>query len=110
MTKYSRDRHARELDGPRLAVQVAEPADLTKLRARVTTLPRYTPIFSAAEVRGRFGVPMWSAFPYRPDTSRELRATSRAFAFRPGRRRGIVLAHLRARALVATGRGRPQLE
>lgn len=96
-----------ELTSPRVAVQVAELADLTKLRARVATLPRYSPLFSEAEVRERFGVPMWSAFPYRPDTSTELKATSRAFAFRPGLRLGIVLARLQARALVARVKAHP---
>ena len=81
--------------------QAAEPADYRKLRARISSLPRYAPLFSEEDTSARLGRPLWETFPYRPDTRDDIHAISRAFAFRPGLRLGLVLARMQARALVA---------
>ena len=90
-----------ELSRKEIPTQAAELGDYLKLRARIPSLPRYAPLFSEADVRARFDRPLWDTFPYRPDTRDDIHAVSRAFAFRPGLRLGLVLARMQARALVA---------
>lgn len=90
-----------ELSRKESATQTAELADYRKLRARIPSLPRYAPLFSEEDASVRFGRPPWETFPYRPDTRDDIHAVSRAFAFRPGLRLGLVLARMQARALVA---------
>ncbi|MBK8213252.1 MAG: hypothetical protein IPK71_05820 [Myxococcales bacterium] len=90
-----------ELSRKDVPVQAAELADYQRLRARIPSLPRYAPLFSDADVRARFDRPLWDTFPYRPDTREDIHAVSRAFAFRPGLRLGLVLARMQARALIA---------
>jgi hypothetical protein len=90
-----------ELSRKGSAVQAAELADYRKLRARIPSLPRYAPLFSEEDTSARLGRPLWETFPYRPDTRDDIHAISRAFAFRPGLRLGIVLARMQARALAA---------
>lgn len=97
-----------ELTRKEIPAQAAELTDYTKLRARIPSLPRYAPLFSEADVQARFGRSLWDTFPYRPDTHEDIHAVSRAFAFRPGLRLGLVLARMQARALVAHVVGHPR--
>jgi len=65
--------------------------------------PRYRPLFD-----GDAEAPRSETFPYRPDVDTEIHARSRAFAYRPGLRLGILLNRLQARSLVAHVTGHPR--
>jgi hypothetical protein len=90
-----------ELSRSTVPTQVAELSDFKKFRARVSGMPRYAPLFSESDVRERFERSMWETFPFRPDTRDDIHSVSRAFAYRPGLRLGIVLARLQAQSLVS---------
>lgn len=89
-----------ELTNAKVPVQVAELADLRAFRKDVAPKhPRYAPLFATPP---REGIdPTAETFPYRPDVREDIHALSRAFAFRPGLRLGILLNRLTARMLVA---------
>ena len=83
-------------------VQKAEFADYKKFRAQVASLhPRYSPLFSAERVRKNLGRDIYASFPYRPDNSTQVRNVSRAFAFRPELRMGILYNRLTAQHVAA---------
>ena len=91
-----------ELTNRTVAVQAAELGDYRQFRRDVASKhPRYAPLFRDATVQASLGRPIYETFPYRPDDSADIHAISRAFAFRPGLRLGILLNRLQARALVA---------
>lgn len=98
-----------ELTNPKVAVQAAELADYRKFRRDVAPKhPRYAPLFAAP---ARDGVdPAAETFPYRPDVRDDIHAISRAFAFRPGLRLGILLNRLTARMLVAHVQRHPRFD
>lgn len=80
-----------ELNNPAVAVQREELADYTRFRERAaSTEPRYAPLFAAAAPSA---YPTW---PYRPDVETDIHAPSRAFAYRPGLRLGVLLNRLTA--------------
>lgn len=85
------------------AVQTKEFSDYRQFLKMVATKhPRYSPLFSNARVQKYLGRDLYASFPYRPDTSAKTRDVSRAFAFRPELRLGIVYNRLLAQNLTAS--------
>jgi hypothetical protein len=88
-----------ELTGD-VAVEEKEFADYRAFRAKtVPTHPRYSPLYFDKRVESRLGLKMYPSFPYRPDVSERIRDTSRAFAFRPALRLGILYNRLMAQSV-----------
>ncbi|MBX3228605.1 MAG: hypothetical protein KIT84_08130 [Labilithrix sp.] len=82
-------------------VQERELEDYGKFRREVATrsLPRYTPLFDAANVRAQLrGTQIYASYPYRPNLDTNIEAVSRSFAFRPSLRLGILANRLMAQA------------
>jgi hypothetical protein len=91
-----------ELSSTKVAVQAAEHHDYEAFRKGLgATSARYTPLFDAARVKRTAGVDIYAFWPYRPDLDEKITAPSRAFAFRPGLRLGVVLNRLQAQMLAA---------
>jgi hypothetical protein len=91
-----------ELTSTKVAVQVAEMRDYQAFRANAgKTHPRYAPLFAAERVKRTANVPIYPTWPYRQDLEENINAPSRAFAFRPGLRLGIVLSRMQAQMLAA---------
>jgi hypothetical protein len=89
-----------ELSNVKVAVQVAELADYRRFIAGAATRsPRYAPLFAPANVEAAVKREPYETFPYRPDLREDIHAPSRAFAFRPGLRLGVLLNRLQARSL-----------
>lgn len=90
-----------ELTG-KTPVQVAEFTDYKKFRlGNGKNHPRYSPLFSNERVRRYLGMEIYQSYPYRPDNSEQVQNTSRAFAFRPELRFGILYNRLNAQNLVS---------
>lgn len=91
-----------ELGSDKVAVQAAERRDYEAFRKGLgATSPRYTPLFDAQRVKRSAGIDLYPFWPYRPDLDEKITAPSRAFAFRPGLRLGVVLNRLQAEMLAA---------
>ncbi len=89
-----------ELTDTSKEVQAIEARDYADFRRLVSTdrLPRYAPLYDANDVRTLLrGTEPYATFPYRQDTNTEIHAVSRAFAFRPSLRFGILANRLMAR-------------
>jgi hypothetical protein len=63
--------------------------------------PRYKPLFSDARVERTLGLKLYPSFPYRQSNVEKARDVSRAFAFRPNLRMGIVFNRLNAQSVSA---------
>jgi hypothetical protein len=88
-----------EVTNTKVAVQAAELTDYRRFRTEVAPKhPRYESLFRQGDDHD--GDRAVESFPFRPDVSEDIHAISRAFAFRPGLRLGILLNRLQARALV----------
>jgi len=88
-----------ELTDSSKEVQRLELADFGRFRQGVeaSRSPRYLPLFDRDNVRAQFrGAELYASFPYRKDTDTAIRAVSRAFAFRPSLRFGILANRLMA--------------
>jgi hypothetical protein len=82
-------------------VQRRELADFNAFRSQIETSqsPRYVPLFDRANIPAQLrGVKLYPSFPYRQDTATLKPSVSRAFAFRPSLRFGIVMNRLMAQA------------
>ncbi len=89
-----------ELGSAKVAVQGAERRDYEAFRKGLgATSARYTPLFDPARVKRTAGVDIYPFWPYRPDLDEKITAPSRAFAFRPGLRLGVVLNRLQSEML-----------
>lgn len=90
-----------ELTGP-AAVQKKEAADYKLfLQTVVPHHPRYSPLYSNERTVHYLKRKLYPSFPYRPDTSAKPQDVSRAFAFRPELRLGIVYNRLIAQSVAA---------
>ena len=65
------------------------------------THSRYRPLFNDQAIRRRLGVRRYPTFPYRYDLQVSQEDASRAFAFRPGLRLGLMYNRLMAQHLMA---------
>lgn len=93
-----------ELTDTSKEVQAIELRDYRAFTADVATrrLPRYLPLFDRDNVRTQFrGTELYPTFPYRQNTDTAIRAVSRAFAFRPSLRLGILQNRLMAQNAAA---------
>ena len=90
-----------ELVGSSL-VQKAEFSDYQEFRSQVVPKnTRYTPLFSNSLAEDFLKRKIYPSFPYRPDNSPQIREISRAFAFRPALRLGILYNRLNAQNIMA---------
>lgn len=83
-----------ELTDTSKAVEARESTDYKQFRSDVSTkhLPRYAPLYDAANVKAHLrGIDIYPSYPYRQDTNEQIEAVSRAFAFRPALRFGILM-------------------
>jgi hypothetical protein len=83
-------------------VQARESSEMKAFKQDVAAkhLPRYVPLFDGANVRAQLrGTEIYPSFPYRPDTKTDIEAVSRAFAFRPSLRFGILMNRLNAQVV-----------
>jgi hypothetical protein len=90
-----------ELTETSKAVEAREFSDFRAFKNDVQTkrLPRYLPLFDGANVKSHLrGTDIYPSYPYRPDTNTNIEAVSRAFAFRPALRFGILMNRLQAQA------------
>lgn len=79
------------------ATQEAEFGDYKKFRETVAkNHPRYRPLFDVNRVKKYLNTDVYASYPYRPDNSERARDVSRAFAFRPELRMGILYNRLTA--------------
>lgn len=88
-----------ELTDTSKPVQEREASEYAGFRREVTDqqLSRYLPLFDRDNVRAHLrGTELYASFPYRPDTNLNIEAASRAFAFRPALRYGILQNRLMA--------------
>jgi len=88
-----------ELTDTSKEVQALELRDFTAFRRAVdaTRAPRYAPLFDRDAIKTLLrGTELYPTFPYRQDTNTAIRAVSRAFAFRPSLRFGILMNRLMA--------------
>ncbi len=79
----------------------SELQEFTVFRQEVRdrSLPWYLPLFDAANIAAQLrGTRLYASYPYRPDIDTNIEATSRAFAFRPSLRLGIVMNRLVAQS------------
>lgn len=72
------------------ADQKAEMKDYKNFLSTNAHSPRYQPLFDPQLIRTHYKTEMTSSYPYRPDTSTDPQAVSRAFAYRPGLRLGMI--------------------
>lgn len=83
-------------------VQRRELADFQAfLNQTAGTHPRYRPLFDAKAIQKRLGVKRYTTFPYRYELELDQDDPSRAFAFRPGLRLGILYNRQMAQHLMA---------
>lgn len=102
-----------ELTNRSKLVQAREADDYKAFRSEVATkhLPRYAPLYDAANVKSRMrGVDVYPSYPYRQDTNEQIEAVSRAFAFRPSLRLGILMNRLMAESAAARIEEHPNFE
>jgi hypothetical protein len=93
------------------AVQKIEFADYQKfLKTTVTTNPRYAALYSPARVQTYLGRKIYPSFPYRPDVSTDVHNVSRAFAFRPELRIGVLYNRLNAQFLESKIKSHPRYD
>jgi hypothetical protein len=97
-----------ELNNPKAPHQQAELRDYQNFRAHAAVRNlRYSPLFDEDLVQRSYGMPMWDTYPYRQNTSEEAKSVSRAFAFRPGLRLGILYNRLNADLVFAKMKSHP---
>jgi len=83
-------------------IQQVELRDYQNFRAQAAvTHPRYSPMFSAAVMRATLNVTPYLTFPYRQNIDSARNAVSRAFAFRPALRLGILYNRLHSQNIFA---------
>lgn len=68
---------------------------------------RYAPLFSASRIQRLLNFTPYSTFPLRPNLDTDLNAVSRAFAFRPQLRMGILYNRLNAKNIFARMKAHP---
>jgi hypothetical protein len=86
-----------ELSDRRKPVQVREAQEYASFRSSVARSPRYLPLFDDANLRTNLrGTALYPEWPYRPNIDTNIEATSRAFAFRPSLRFGVLMNRLMA--------------
>jgi hypothetical protein len=96
---YGSDNDELTADNP---AQKAEMADYRKFRDEVAAKhPRYAPLYSNERSKKQLGRELYASYPERPDTDEKPRAVSRAFAFRPALRMGILYNRLNAQHVEA---------
>ena len=91
-----------ELTDTTNAVEQAELKDFKAFRAKTDAQhkPRYAPLFDRDAVKAELrGLDLYATFPYRQNTDSEIHAVSRAFAFRPSLRFGVLANRLQAQAI-----------
>ncbi len=90
-------------------VQRAELADyLDFIRQAGKTHPRYAPLYDEDSIRRRLGVNRYPTFPFRYELGLAQDDPSRAFAFRPGLRLGLLYNRLMAQHLFARIKKHPR--
>ena len=102
-----------ELTDASKAVQTRELHKFKAFRKEVADrgLPRNLPLFDAANVASQLrGTRIYASYPYRPDIDTNIDAISRAFAFRPSLRLGIVMNRLVAQSAARTVTEHPNFE
>jgi hypothetical protein len=90
-----------ELTDKTQPVEVQELSMMTAFKRDIASkqLPRYLPLFDANNVKTFLrGTAIYPSYPYRPDTNTNIEAASRAFAFRPSLRFGVLMNRLMAQA------------
>jgi hypothetical protein len=79
-----------------------QKAELKNYRTFLDTVanvnPRYSPLFESEHIEQRLGLRVYPTFPYRQDVSEIPTAVSRAFAFRPSLRAGVIYNRLATKA------------
>ncbi len=82
-------------------VQKAEHSDyIAFTRAAGATHPRYSPLFNESMIKQRLGLDVYPTYPFRYELKLEVDDASRAFAWRPGLRVGIVYNRLMSQHVV----------
>jgi hypothetical protein len=100
-----------ELTNNSREVQRTEAVDYAQFRSLVATkrLPRYLSLFDPSNVPAQLrGTQLYPTFPYRPNHSEVGDDPSRAFAFRPSLRLGILMNRLMARAAMEQVKKHPR--